>query len=85
MAKTKLNGSTELLAKAMRQVFTEAVQEGIEPVKSAVDGLKQDVDGMRNTMATKADLETTNKNVQAQLAQNRQDIAGDVKKALKDG
>lgn len=57
MAKAKLNGSTELLAKAMRQVFSEAVQEGIEPVKSAVDGLKQDVEGMRDTMATKADLE----------------------------
>ena len=40
----KLNGSVDLLAKAMRQVFTDAVEEGVQPIKEAVDGLKQDVD-----------------------------------------
>ena len=54
----KLNGSVELLAKAMRQVFTEAVQEGLEPVRGDIEGLRKEVhDG----------LETTNKNVQANL------------------
>ena len=44
MSGSKLNGSVNLLAKAMRQVFTEAVAEGVQPVKDAVEGLKQDVD-----------------------------------------
>ena len=33
MSGSKLNGSVDLLAKAMRQVFTEAVEEGIRPIK----------------------------------------------------
>ncbi len=69
----KLNGSVELLAKAMRQVFTEAVQEGLEPVRGDIEGLRKEVhDG----------LETTNKNVQAQLAQNRKDVAADFRESL---
>lgn len=44
MAKKKLNGSVDLLAKAMRQVFTEAVQEGVEPLRKDVADLKEDVD-----------------------------------------
>ena len=31
--KPKLNGSVDLLAKAMRQVFKEAVQEGVAPLR----------------------------------------------------
>ena len=50
MTKDSLNGSTDLLAKAMRRVFKEEVQEGVQPVKDAVEGLEQDVD-------TKADGE----------------------------
>ena len=79
MSGSKLNGSVDLLAKAMRQVFTEAVQEGVQPIKESVDGLKQDVDGL------KQGLETTNNNVQAQLAQNRKDISEDVKGAIAKG
>ena len=37
MAKESLNGSVELLAKAMRTVFSEAVEEGVRAVKDAVD------------------------------------------------
>ena len=44
MTTKSLNGSAELLAKAMQKVFTEAVAEGAQPVKDAVDGLKKDVD-----------------------------------------
>ena len=44
MSGSKMNGSVDLLAKAMRSVFTEAVAEGVQPVKDAVDGLKKDVD-----------------------------------------
>ena len=97
MSGSKLNGSVDLLAKAMRQVFTEAVQEGVQPIKESVDGLKQDVDGLKQDVGglkqdvgglkqdvggLKQGLETTNNNVQAQLAQNRKDISKDVKGAL---
>jgi len=90
-SKDKMNGSVDLLAKAMRQVFTEAVEDAVEP-------LREDVKDIRENMTTKDDLKavegrldkkiddgqrTTNENVQAQLAQHRQDIASDVKDALK--
>ena len=35
----KLNGSTDLLAKAMRQVFSEAVK----PLEDKIDGVKTDL------------------------------------------
>ena len=83
MKKDNMNGSVDLLAKAMRRVFTEAVEEGVQPIKDAVGGLSKDVDNIRENMATKDDIKTTNKNVQAQLAQSRKDISDDMKKALK--
>ena len=78
MAKEKINGSVDLLAKAMRQVFTEAVEEGVEPIRKDIAEIKENVTGL------KGDIKQTNKNVQTQLAQNRKDITADVKKALKD-
>ena len=38
-----LNGSLGRLADAMRQVFTEAVQVGVKPIKESVDGLKREI------------------------------------------
>ena len=52
MAKNASGGETDLLAKAMRQVFKEAVTEGVQPVKDAVDGLKQDVAGVKRDITT---------------------------------
>ena len=43
MTKEKMNGSVDLLAKAMRRVFVEAVEEGIEPVTSSVKGLEKEL------------------------------------------
>ena len=40
MSGSKLNGSVNLLAKAMRQVFTEAVEEGIEPKRKDMTAAK---------------------------------------------
>ena len=37
MSQDKLNGSVDLLAKAMRQVFKEAVEEGVKPLKESMD------------------------------------------------
>lgn len=36
----KPNDGADLLAKAMRQVFKETVQDGVQPVKGAADSLK---------------------------------------------
>jgi len=111
MADTNLNGSVDLLAKAMRKVFVEAVQEGIRPlekkfdgfegriggIESRIDGLEGRMDGLEGRMdglegrMDKFDsrMEEMNtrignmeSNVQAQLAQNRKDIANDVREAL---
>ena len=65
----KLNGSVNILADAMRKVFTEAVQEGIKPVGDKIDGLEIRMGNMES-------------NVQAQLAQNRKDVAKDFKREL---
>ncbi|MXY14545.1 MAG: hypothetical protein F4Y53_02485 [Proteobacteria bacterium] len=69
--KKGLNGSTKILADAMKQVFTEAM----EPVH-------EELSDIRENMATKDDLKTTNDNVQAQLAQHRKDITSDVKRIV---
>ena len=72
---SKPNGSVDLLAKAMRQVLVEAM----EPVTDQVKALRTEV---RETVATKDDIKTTNENVQAQLAQHREDVADDVRKIV---
>lgn len=43
MAKENLNGSTELLAKAMKRVFTEAVEETIDPAVDLIKEVKNEV------------------------------------------
>ena len=50
MTKKALNGSVDILAKAMRQVFTEAVQEGIQPVTDAVKGVDKRLDGVESNL-----------------------------------
>ena len=68
--KTGLNGSTELLAKAMRKVFDEAY----EPVVPMLEkGLKE--------VNNKTD--TTNKNMSAQFSQQKKDIAEEIGQQLK--
>ena len=78
MAKKSLNGSVELLANAMRTVFSEAVEGAVAPLRDGIAGIS---DGM----ATKADIKTTNENMQSQFAQHRKDISEDVKSVLAKG
>ena len=71
MANSKLNGSVQALAQALSDVFVEA----LKPVREDVKGLKDDV----GTLTTRVDglasgLDTTAKNVQAQLAQHRKEV-----------
>ena len=80
----KLNGSVDLLAQAMRKVFSEAVQEAVQPVRKDMEGmetrLNKNMDRMEERLNDRID--TTNENVHAQLAQTRKDISDDVKAAL---
>ena len=46
MSKQKLNGSVDLLAKAMRQVFSEAVEEAVEPLREDIAGVNGRLDGV---------------------------------------
>ncbi len=77
MKNDKLNGSVDVLAQALRQVFTEAVESAVKPLEHKVDDMGKRLESVENG------LKTTNENVQAQLAQNRKDISADIKKALK--
>ena len=110
-----LNGSVELLARAMRQVFTDAVAQGVEPivgevaciradlagVKQDLAGVKEDVAGVKEDLASvkedvagvKEDMkdmegrlnkrmDNLESNVQAQLAENRRQVAADVRRQL---
>ena len=74
--KDRLNGSVSLLADAMRQVFSEAVQGAVEPVATEVKALRTEVHDMEGRLNERID--TTNENVQAQLAQHRKDISEDM-------
>lgn len=96
-----LNGSVELLAKAMRQVFTDAVAQGVGPIAGEVAciradlaGVKQDLAGVKEDLAgVKEDMkdmegrlskrmDNLESNVQAQLAENRRQVAADVRSQL---
>ena len=48
MSGSKLNGSVDLLAKAMRQVFTEAVEESIEPKRKDMTAAKGRLERQNN-------------------------------------
>ncbi len=72
--------SVDILAKAMRQVFKEAVEEGNLPLKREVKKLDKKVGTLREDL--EQGLKTTNKNVQVQLAQHRKDTTKDFREVL---
>ena len=77
---SKLNGSVDLLAEAMRRVVTEAVQEASGPVSTEVKAMRTEMHDMESRLNERID--TTNGNVQGQLAQHREDVADDVRKIV---
>ena len=79
---TKMNGSVDLLAKAMAQVISEATENAVEPINERLDSIEGRMGSIEGQMATKEDLETTNKNVQAQLAQHRKSTVKDVQNII---
>ncbi len=81
--KAKVNGGVDALSLAMRQVFTEAMEVGVQPVKDAVDGLRSDMGELKKDMGSdmkdmRADLsgrlDTTNENMSAQFAEQEKKI-----------
>ena len=79
----KLNGSVDLLAQAMRQVFSEAVEVAVEPVKESVDALRTEMRDMEGRIDKNMDrmeerlnarTDTTNENMQAQFAEQEKKI-----------
>ena len=74
-----LNGSVDLLARAMRTVFSEAVQGGVKSVREDI----RDMEG-RLKKEIETGLKDTNENVQAQLAQHRKDVAAQLARTRKD-
>ena len=75
--KAKLNGSVNMLADAMRRVFTEAVEGAVEPLRedlksaqSTGDALLSEMAHMEKRLADRIDkrASTTDENVQAQIA-----------------
>lgn len=88
----RLSGKYDLLASAMRTVVSEAVQEGIKPVREDMKHMKAQFTQHREEVSSQlaehrvevdAALKTTNENVQAQLAEHRKDVAAQLAKNRK--
>ena len=79
MVKKSLNGSVELLADAMRTVFSEAVKGATEPLHEDMKGLHEDMKGLRTDMqgmGARMDegIKITNENMQSQFAEQEKKI-----------
>ena len=72
MVKKSLNGSVELLADAMRTVFSEAVKGATEPLHEDMKGLRTDMQGMGARMDE--GIKITNENMQSQFAEQEKKI-----------
>ncbi len=79
MVKESLNGSVELLAKAMRTVFSEAAEGAVAPLHEDMKGLRTDMQGMGARMDE--GIKTTNENMQAQFAAQEKKIGQLLKKS----
>ena len=79
MVKKSLNGSVELLADAMRKVFSEAVEGAAEPLHEDMKGLRADMQGMGARMGK--GIKTTNENMQVQFAAQEKKIGQLLKKS----
>ena len=61
MASQKANGSVDLLAKAMRQVFQEATEKAVEPVTDLVGEIKEELVGVNKRLDSQGPTRTTSK------------------------
>jgi len=75
MANDNLNGSVDLLANAMRKVFSEAVEGAVKPLTLEVKAITSEVKAMRSDINDlKEENQTTRDNVQSQLASHRKEV-----------
>ena len=77
MSNGKLNGSVDLLADAMRKVFSEAVETAVEPLTAEVKALRTEVGEMEGRLNGRID--TTNQNMQVQFSKQEERIAALIK------
>ncbi len=66
--------SVNVLAEAMRTVFSEAVEGAVDPLRKDIAGLSEGMTAIRDGMATKADIKTTNENMRSQFAEQEKKI-----------
>ena len=72
MGATKLNGSVDRLAIALREVFSEAVEGAIDPLRTDIAKIRSDMAGMEGRLNDQID--TTNKNMQAQFSEQEKKL-----------
>ena len=72
--KEKLNGGTDLLAQAIRQVFEESREIATADMKEELSMWGEQIRGDLALKADKADIDTTNDNMQAQFAEQERKI-----------
>ena len=74
MKQKKWNGSADLLANAIRQVFEEATEKSRVEVREAMHEVREAMHEMERNLSHKMD--TTNEKMQAQFACQEEQIAG---------
>ena len=75
MAKKKLNGSADLLAKAMRKVFTEAVEDAVEPLSTQVKAMRTEVGDLRTDVGdARAEVRDLKEDVDERLTRIETDM-----------
>ncbi len=72
MSNNPLNGSVNLLAQAMRDVFREGVERAVEPLATEMKAMRTDMRDMESRLNERID--TTNQNMQGQLAEQQKKI-----------
>ena len=77
---TRLNGSVDALANALRDVVYEATAMAVEPVLDRLGTVETRLGTVETGMgAMETRMGAMESNVQAQLAQHRKDVASDVR------
>ena len=74
----KLNGSVDLLAKAMRQVFKESVEAAVDPIATQVKALRTETHDLKADVAeVKQDVKRLDTDMQNGFAELRPPEPGD--------
>lgn len=76
----RLNGSATAFIRAFSDLIKDstshlATKEDLGNMRTGMDSMRADMDSMRADMATKDDINTTNKNMQAQFARQEEKFA----------